>query len=75
MITVNIEWTSDSLNLSVQDNGRGFDPTADSSRHGAGLRNLRKRADLLAGGFELNAKPGKGTRIHLRVPLKGNRHE
>jgi two-component system sensor histidine kinase DevS len=53
------------LLLAVSDNGRGLGPAGRSS----GLRNMRERAQLLGGSFEVISEPGAGTRLHWRVPL------
>ncbi len=53
------------LLLAVSDNGRGMGAVSRSS----GLRNMRERALLLGGSFEVISEPGAGTRLHWRVPL------
>jgi len=53
------------LLLAVSDNGRGMGTVSRSS----GLRNMRERASLLGGSFEVISEPGAGTRLHWRVPL------
>lgn len=58
------------LELSVDDNGRGFDPAAaaasDESTGGLGLQTMRERAELSCGIYELDSSPGKGTRVRVR---------
>lgn len=60
------------LALSIEDNGRGFEPAAvagrDDSTRGLGLQTMRERAELSCGIYELNSAPGKGTRIRVRWP-------
>lgn len=58
------------LVLSIADDGPGFDPAALSLEQAVGLRNMQERARLLGGTFELNSRPGQGTRITVRVPLE-----
>ena len=53
------------LHLAISDNGRGMGTASRSS----GLRNMRERAQLLGGSFEVISQPGAGTRLHWRVPL------
>ena len=53
------------LLLAVSDNGRGMGTVSRSS----GLRNMRERAELLGGSFEVISEPGAGTRLHWRVPV------
>jgi signal transduction histidine kinase len=57
---------ADRFELLVADNGRGFDPG--QPPRGSGLSNLRARAAAVAGEIEITSTPGRGTRIHLRVP-------
>jgi PAS domain S-box-containing protein len=62
-----------SLELSIRDNGRGFDlksarPSQDK-RRGIGLTNVRERAAALGGVCEINSAPNQGTVIHVRVPV------
>ncbi|QIN83939.1 PAS domain S-box protein [Rubrobacter tropicus] len=52
---------------SVQDDGRGFDTT--DGNGGVGLRSMRERTALLDGGFELDCRPGMGTRVEVSIPL------
>ncbi len=51
----------------VEDDGRGFD--GDGVAAGQGLRNIRRRAEAIAGGFRLRTAPGRGTA--LEVILRG----
>ncbi len=53
--------------LEIEDDGRGFDPS--SVAEGYGLPNLRDRASALGGRLEIDAAPGEGTRVRLRIPL------
>jgi signal transduction histidine kinase len=56
-----------SLDLTVADDGRGFDATQGSEGHG--LESMRKRAENLGGELGIEASPGQGTTVKLRVPL------
>lgn len=53
--------------IQIEDDGQGFDPEAEVS--GMGLRNLKERAESLAGRLEIASAPGSGTRMAARVPL------
>ncbi|RYY98934.1 MAG: sensor histidine kinase [Chitinophagaceae bacterium] len=53
--------------LTVRDNGSGFDPRAGSN--GIGLSNIRSRARVLGGSARVEAKPGAGTVLSVRLPL------
>ena len=57
----------DAVTLTVHDDGRGFDMS--DQLWGMGLHSMRERADSLGGKFELESKPGEGTRIVVSLPL------
>ncbi len=57
----------DSLSVLVLDDGRGFDPTAETS--GFGLAGMRERVALAEGELRIESKPGAGTRVLASVPL------
>ncbi|HEX6735155.1 MAG TPA: ATP-binding protein, partial [Azonexus sp.] len=52
--------------LSIADNGIGFTPEAPPGS-GLGLITMRERAEFAGGTFRLDAAPGHGTRIEVRV--------
>jgi signal transduction histidine kinase len=55
------------LEVLMQDDGRGFDPTAIGKRsHGLAL--MRQRAELARGSFDITGRPGAGTTVRLEVP-------
>lgn len=56
------------LVLTVEDNGRGFDPGADKAGTGIGLLGMRERAFLLNGRVEVESKAGEGTTVIVTVP-------
>lgn len=55
------------LQLTIRDNGRGFDPSIKGERNG--LRNLHLRAQSLNGRLSIQAAPGVGATIQLWFPL------
>jgi len=58
------------LTLHIADSGVGFDTRTNPS--GLGLVSMRERAALLRGEVVVDTFPGGGTRIGVRVPLRGN---
>jgi two-component system sensor histidine kinase DegS len=62
--------------LEVQDDGRGFDPTAVAvhGRRSFGLQFMRERADLIGARFEVRSRPDGGTVVRLAIPLGGERN-
>ncbi len=58
------------IRVTIEDNGRGFDPTIVASRrHRAfGLQTMRERAESVGGKLEIDTGPGRGTRIVATLP-------
>ncbi|MGH9349626.1 MAG: sensor histidine kinase [Vicinamibacterales bacterium] len=71
-VDVRIERRANHLVLSVADRGRGFDvsPAGDAPAAGFGLTGMRDRVRLFGGRFSLDSRPGRGTTIHVEVPLR-----
>ncbi|MBI2863110.1 MAG: GAF domain-containing sensor histidine kinase [Chloroflexi bacterium] len=71
-VAIHIKQADDRIVVEIQDNGVGFDFAAvelDVHRKGVGLPSMRKRAELLSGRFYVTSRPGRGTLIHVEVPL------
>jgi signal transduction histidine kinase len=56
-----------SAELSIEDDGVGFDSRADST--GNGLRNMQERVDGLGGKLQVTSKAGKGTKLRFTFPI------
>jgi len=67
LITVRIIFTEGQLAIKISDNGSGFDSNLAAS-DGSGLRNMRNRAELIGGSFEIYSGPG-GTTISVNLPI------
>ncbi|MBI3193751.1 MAG: hypothetical protein HYZ34_04680, partial [Ignavibacteriae bacterium] len=55
------------LRLEISDNGKGFDPTQPTERHG--VKNIYVRAKQIRAEVTLNTSAGKGTRWILTFPI------
>ena len=67
---VDLRGTSDAIELTVADTGRGFEEQDTLSRQGIGLISMRERLQIVHGELKLQSKAGAGTTIWARVPLK-----
>jgi len=67
---VDLEGSVDLINLTVADFGSGFEEQEAFTRQGLGLISMRERLHLVRGELSVNSKPGAGTTIRARVPLK-----
>jgi PAS domain S-box-containing protein len=56
------------VELRVQDNGRGFTPSASGGTKTLGLIGMRERCAMLGGTFILESAPGAGTSIAMTIP-------
>jgi signal transduction histidine kinase len=54
------------LSVSVQDDGKGFDPSQEA---GLGILGMQERVMSLAGKLEVKSKPGSGTIVTFSLPL------
>lgn len=74
---VDITWrsTDNEYQLTVEDNGVGFDPSIPPGPGHYGIRNLRKRAAELGGTVSIDSRVGKGSRVHLSAPFGADERE
>jgi len=69
-ITVVLETKEDVLNLSVRDDGKGFDIAELDESEGLGIAGMRERATLAGGSLDVISEPGTGTQVVFKVPFK-----
>ncbi len=72
---VDIRVRDHSLEITVQDNGRGLPAedalkSDDEAGHRLGQRNMQARTLLLGGELEIRSRPGEGTRLVISIPLR-----
>jgi two-component system NarL family sensor kinase len=68
-ITISLDHFDGHLNLSMIDNGVGFN--ADNlppGKAGMGLQNIRKRAAIIGGEAVIISSPGEGSRVTISIP-------
>jgi PAS domain S-box-containing protein len=70
-VTVTLRQDTDRLEITVEDNGCGFEPEVAErrDRDSLGLISMRERAELIGAAFNVRSHPGEGTRIEVRLPL------
>jgi signal transduction histidine kinase/ligand-binding sensor domain-containing protein len=66
-VSLTITASAKELGITFRDNGCGFACAPDNASAN-GLRNMRQRMEELGGRFELESKPGAGTRVSLGFP-------
>jgi signal transduction histidine kinase len=53
------------LDITVEDDGIGFNKEQVLIKKGAGLKNIQSRVDYLKGELDIKSTPGKGTSVHI----------
>ena len=66
---VTLRFGLDQVELSISDDGRGFDPRLPRGRQHVGLTGMRERVHSLGGTLTLATSPGQGTRLTVTVPI------
>jgi two-component system, NarL family, sensor histidine kinase DegS len=69
-VKVNLDLGEDRVRVSVDDNGKGFDPDSIQQGTNLGLKLIRERTEMLGGSFEIDSALGKGARILFAVPAR-----
>jgi signal transduction histidine kinase len=60
----------DRLEVTVRDEGYGFDLSRLRRNEGLGVRSMEERARALGGDFAIQSRPGNGTTLKAVVPLR-----
>jgi signal transduction histidine kinase len=68
-VKVTMSFSGDELKITIKDNGKGFDPESLGAADGLGMANMRERAILVGGRFDVQSRLRGGTRICFTVPL------
>lgn len=68
-ILVQLILTKTALSITVEDDGKGFDPVVLQAVKGIGWSNLRNRVEFLKGNMDLRSKPGEGTSVQIDLDL------
>lgn len=71
-VTVQLTKDASELTLTIEDNGRGFDPAVFYKGKGNGWRNISSRLNLIRGDFDIDASAeSRGVFVSINVPLPG----
>jgi len=69
-IVIDLSVGGSEINLSVMDDGRGFQQDAPSPNSGMGLHLMRYRAGVIGGNFRVESYAGRGTVVTCVLPVK-----
>jgi signal transduction histidine kinase len=73
-VMIRLVFRQDALQLSVQDDGSGFDvhealSLSSGRRHAWGLLGMQERVALVNGSCQITSRPGVGTTIQVDIPI------
>lgn len=68
-IEVGLNFETRKVQLSIRDDGRGFDPREQIADGHFGLLGMRERAEQIGGVLSIDSAPERGTQIAVEVPL------
>jgi len=67
-VRVTLQFDGRYVNLAIEDDGRGFDPTAAAA--GYGMRSIRESIKQLRGHLDIDSSEGLGSRISITLPIR-----
>jgi len=59
--------TNGEISITVEDDGKGFDPIILQMANGIGWSNIQSRVDFLKGKIDVQSDKGKGTSVHIEL--------
>jgi signal transduction histidine kinase len=71
---VDLRGSAEGINLTVRDQGAGFDKQSAENARGLGLISMKERLQLVKGELSVKSEPGRGTTISARVPHRPEEH-
>ena len=75
-VRVSVERTTDSVTLTIQDNGRGFSQLdAAAKPSGFGLAGMAERVRMLGGEWRIDSQQGQGTMVTIQLALPATTRE
>ena len=71
-VRISLKETKGTLDVQIHDDGKGISKSELASLNSLGILGMKERVALLRGSFNIEGIPGKGTSIHVRIPLRTN---
>ncbi|MDI6695640.1 MAG: histidine kinase [Anaerolineales bacterium] len=68
-VKVQIDLGEGLVKVTVDDDGKGFDPRTLDEKGGMGLKVIRDRVDMLGGVMDVDSVVGQGTRVTFQLPI------
>jgi signal transduction histidine kinase len=68
---VRLRRRDDDAEITITDDGRGFDLSDPERHNGLGLVSLTERAKITGGTISIDTGLNRGTRVHATIPVNG----
>jgi len=68
-IRISLEEENENIQLTIRDNGEGFDTGKTGGKKTLGLLGMKERTLMMGGEFRIESLPGKGTTLIVTVPI------
>lgn len=72
-VNLDLNYINDHMEITIQDDGKGFDLAFSGATKGAGLNNMRNRAKIFSGNVNFESQKGQGTKIFISIPFNYDR--
>ena len=69
-IELTIDLTEKAINITYQDNGKGFEISNIESQKGLGMKNIESRINMVNAEINLDSAPGKGMKANIHLNLQ-----
>ena len=66
---VQVSKTNGKISVTVEDDGKGFNPVVLQAAKGIGWHNIQSRVNYLKGKLDVQSEPGKGTSVHIELNI------
>jgi len=70
-VTVTLCFSRNTVELHINDDGQGFDPSDTQDRGGIGLKSMRERTEQMGGNFTVTTALEQGTEVIVSLPWNG----
>lgn len=68
-VNLDLNYLNDHMEITIQDDGTGFDLAFSETKTGAGLKNMKTRAKVFNGNVSIESQNGEGTKIFISIPF------
>ena len=68
-VNLDLYYNTNHIEITIMDDGKGFDAQHVATKSGAGIGNMKTRAKVFNGGVEIKSSPGIGTKVLISIPF------